>query len=323
MVSPRVICVGEALLDRMVGSDPAANAESAVCFPGGAPANVACGLTKLGTPTAFLGCIGADDAGEKVIAKLNDRGVDVEAVSRRESTPTRVVEVGTEGGERKFLGFAGAAADSFADAQLQAGDLPESLFVNADYMVLGSNALAYPASGEAVARAVELANDYFIKILLDVNWRPMFWTDPDGAKDKVKALAQQVDFLKLSEDEAEWLYGTTDAARILGQVAQLEMVLITAGGNGTRYALASGLQGEVPAFRVAVQDTTGAGDAFVAGVMHQLATHGLQQLRDESAIIQALRYANAAGSLATTGMGAIAPQASDAEIQAFLVGRTT
>ncbi len=318
MASPRVICVGEALLDRvMMTSNTGASA-----YPGGAPANVACGLSRLGTSSALVSCLGQDEPGQQLLAQLDQSGVDVSAVSRNGSAPTRIVELELDAGERKFLGFGGTKADGFADAKLQASDLPEALFLGADYLVLGSNALAYPDSAAALQRAIELANDYFLRIVLDVNWRPMFWPDPEAAKSQVEALAQQVDFLKLSKSDAQWLYGKTDASRILGQVDQLEAIFVTSGAEGASYAFAAGPQGHIPAFCMAVQDTTGAGDAFVAGLIHQLAAHSLQELGNESFVADAVRYANAAGSLATTGLGAIAPQASDAEIQAFLVGRT-
>lgn len=318
MASSRVICVGEALLDRFLGDGSA----GAAAYPGGAPANVACGLAKLGTASALVACVGKDEPGQQLLEQLKQSGVDVNGVVCHDSAPTRLVEVGMEDGERKFLGFGGAAVDGFADAHLQASDVPEALFLGADYLVIGSNALAYPDSAAALQRAIALANDCFVKIVLDVNWRPMFWANPEEAKAQVEALAQQVDFLKLSDTDAEWLYGKTEASRILAQVEQLEAVFVTAGAEGTSYALAAGPQGQVPAFCMAVQDTTGAGDAFVAGLIHQLVTHSLQELGNEGLMAEMVRYANAAGSLATTGMGAIAPQASHAEIQAFLVGRT-
>lgn len=317
MTSPRVLCVGEALLDRFV----VAGSTAAAAYPGGAPANVACGLAKLGTPVAWVGCLGQDDAGQQLLGQLSQVGVDVSGAVRHSVAPTRVVDLELKAGERQFLGFDGAV-DGFADARLQASDLPEALFRAADYLVIGSNALAYPDSAAALQRAVELANDYFLKIVLDVNWRPIFWTNPETAKPLIEQLAQQVDFLKLSESDAQWLYGKVEPNRILAEVEQLEAVFVTAGAAGTRYALATGAQGQVPAFCMPVRDTTGAGDAFVAGLVHQLASHRLQELNDDGAAVEVIRYANAAGSLATTGLGAIAPQASDAEIQAFLVGRT-
>jgi len=317
MASPRVLCVGEALLDRVLGASPS----EAVDYPGGAPANVACGLSQLGTSSAFLGCLGVDEPGQQLLEQLKRVGVDVSGVVYQDSAPTRIVEVELNQGERKFVGFAGGAADDFADAHLQAGSLPSALFLGADYLVLGSNALAYPTSAAALHRAIDLANEYFLKIVLDVNWRSVFWADSAEAKSQIDALVHQVDVLKLSASDAEWLYGKTDASRILAQADQLEAVLVTSGSEGTDYAFTAGPQGHVPAFCVAVQDTTGAGDAFLAGLIHQLMTHGLQGLNQADVVASMIRYANAAGSLATTGLGAIAPQASDAEIQAFLVGR--
>ncbi len=318
MASPRVVCVGEAWLDRVMG----VGAEGTSVVPGGAAVNVACGLSRLGTSSALVACSGEDEPGQKLLEQLNQVGVDVKGVVRNPAAPTRTVEWKLDAGEREFLSCDEEAPELFADAQLQASELSEALFLAADYLVIGSSALAYPGSAAALQRAIELANDYFVRIVLDVNWRPMLWADPEVAQSQVAALAQQVDFLKLSESDAQWLYGKTEASRILAQVDQLEAVFVTSGADGTGYALAAGPQGHIPAFRMPVRDKAGAGDAFVAGLVHQLANHSLQEFRHEGTAIEVVRYANAAGSLATTGLGAIASQASDAEIQAFLVGRT-
>jgi fructokinase len=80
------------------------------------------------------------------------------------------------------------------------------LFEQAEYLVLGTLEMAYLASRGAIARALQLADESFVKILLDVNWRPVFWTNPDSAPALIHELITHADFLKLSEEEAEWLF---------------------------------------------------------------------------------------------------------------------
>lgn len=323
MAGPRVLCFGELLFDRWIETAAAGQATGAAQLPGGAPANVAAGLAKLGTPAGLLGCVGADDLGQTLVACLEEQGVNLQGLQRHATAPTRVVEIAAGGaGEPEFVGFGGADPASFADGQIEAAALPQGLFADADYLVLGTIPLAYDPSAAALERALELADEFYVKLFLDVNWRSPFWPNPDLARPKIEALLNRVDFVKLTQGEADWLFGTAAPTTILQRLDHLEGVVVTAGANGADYAFCSGVAGHSPGFCTAVQDTLGAGDAFVAGLVHGLTHHSLVKLQDEDFVAQAMRYANGAGSLATQRAGAMAAQASDAEIQAFLVGRT-
>ena len=149
MVVPRVLCLGEILLDYLadqidLDSD---RVTSWTPYPGGAPANVACALVKLGTAAAFIGCIGQDQAGEQLLRLLETIGVNTVGVQRHPTAATRQVYITRSAdGERFFAGFGGLAADKFADTHLKADELPEPLFASADYLVLGTLELAYPDS---------------------------------------------------------------------------------------------------------------------------------------------------------------------------------
>jgi fructokinase len=210
---------------------------------------------------------------------------------------------------------------TFADAYLQEDQLPVNLFEHAEFLVLGTLELAYLETRQAIARAIQLAEQYHIKILVDVNWRPMFWPDPDVAFPSIRELIQHVDFLKLSDEEALWLFGTTDAKAIAHRIDSVEGVLITAGEKGCLYCLSEN-EGRLPAFKVEVQDTTGAGDSFVAGFIHQICQHGIKALGDPETAKQIVTYASAVGALTTTKPGAIAAQPTAAEVEAFLTSHS-
>lgn len=320
MTQPRVLCLGEVLLDYLADQPgkPMEQVMSWTAYPGGAPANVACALAKLGTPSGFVGCVGSDEAGDALVKLLLESGVDGTGIQRHDTAPTRgVYVVRDEAGDRHFAGFGGRPSDAFADTRLQADALPEDLFANADFLVLGTLELAYPESAGAIARALELAEQYFVKILVDVNWRPVFWADPEAARQPIHALIKRVDFLKLSAEEADWLFETRDPAIIAHRLDNLEGVLITDGDKGCAYCL-SGNDGRVPAFPVEVEDTTGAGDAFVAGFLHQICQQGIAALANPELARQIVTYASAVGGLTTTRPGAIAAQPSPAEVGAFL-----
>ena len=314
--NPRVICIGEILWD-CLADQPADSVEAVTSwtkYPGGAPANVACGLAKLGVPTAFIGCIGGDDWGEKLVEQLRSLSINTAGIQRYLKATTRQVQVlRTAGGDRQFAGFVGG--DNFADTHLQAQFLPVELFDSAEFLVIGSLGFANPETRQALQQSLNLADRHHLKVLMDVNWRPMFWTDPNAAKPMIQSVLPYVDFLKLSVEEAEWLFGTT-APRSIAHLNTLEGVLITHGAEGCTYCLGEN-EGSLPGFAVEVEDTTGAGDGFVAGFLAQLCHYGVPALGDPAIARQIVNYANAVGALITTQAGAIAPQPTDKEVAAF------
>lgn len=324
MSNPRVLCLGEILFDCLADQlgRSLEEVESWTPYPGGAPANVACALVKLGTPAGFIGCIGEDEPGNELVKLLQEVGVDTTGVQLNRTSPTRQVNVVRSlQGDRTFAGFKDYQTTEFADTRLKADKLPVKLFEAADFLVLGTLELAYPESAQAVHRALDLAEQYDIKILLDVNWRPVFWTDPDIAPPKIRELFKRVDFVKFSLEEAQWLFDTADAGAIKNRLDSVEGVLVTDGEKGCSYCFDEN-EGEIEAFSVPVVDTTGAGDSFVAGLIHQLLTHGIQSLGDpetgKDTAAKIVRYASAVGALTTLKAGAIASQPTAAEVEDFL-----
>lgn len=315
---PRVICLGEILFD-CISNQPGQPLEAVTSwtsYPGGAPANVACALTKLGTPAAFVGCVGEDESGRSLIDLLKTTGVDITGIQTHPSAPTRTVLVlRSQTGDRSFVAF-GENRDTaqFADTHLQADRIPVELFQHADYLVIGTLLLAYPESRAAIDQALQLAEQFFVKVVLDVNWRPVFWKDAAIAPDLIHDLMKRVDFVKFAEEEAEWLFETTDPG-VIAHRLDLEGVLVTAGEKGCAYCL-SEREGKIPAFKMEVEDTTGAGDSFLAGFIHQLCQRDLAEIGESAEAI--LQYATASGALTTLRPGAIAAQPTSAEVDAFL-----
>jgi len=320
MTYPRVLCLGEILFDCLADRPGASleEVESWTAYPGGAPANVACALAKLGTAAGFIGAVGADDLGNSLVQVLQEVGVDTTGVQRHPSAPTRQVYVlRNAAGDRSFAGFGQFNTAEFADTRLRAGQIPEVLFENAEFLILGTLELAYPDSREAIAKAIRLAEQYDVKIIVDINWRPVFWPNPDEAKPRIKELLKKVDFLKLSEEEAEWLFETADAGAITYRLEAAEGVLVTAGEKGCAYCISEN-EGKIPAFKVDVEDTTGAGDGFVAGFVRQLCNRGIKSLGDAEIAKKVATYASAVGAMTAMKPGAIAAQPTAAEVEAFL-----
>ena len=333
MAPPRVLCLGEALVDRL---DPPDGDRL-----GGAPANVACALAQLGTPVAFLGRLGRDAIGEAFAAVFAERGVDTSALQWDGQRPSRVVLVRRDAsGDRQFGGFAGAVggggegAGGFADQALDASDLSAALgplLAAARWLLVGTIPLASPAAASALQLACREAAAAGVALALDVNWRPTFWNpaaDPASGPTPaqiaaIEPLLQQAALLKCAAEEARWLFGSADPAVVSAALLQHPDVVVTDGGAPLRWCFA-GRSGELGAFRVPVVDTTGAGDAFTAGLLHGLCglSHLLesQPLQPEG-LEQLVRFAAACGALVCKGAGAIDPQPPAAAVRAFLAAQ--
>jgi fructokinase len=317
-----VICLGEMLIDLLANQlgMPLAEVTDWTAYPGGAPANVACGLVKLGTPTALISCLGADEVGGKLAGLLTDTGVDTKGLQYCQTAPTRqVYVVRSVDGDRSFAGFIdGLATDKFADVFLDAAQLSEHLFSGAKLLSIGTISLADPLSRAATDRALELARKYGLQIFVDVNWRSMFWDDADRAKMIILDVLNRANFIKMSDDEAEWLFDSINPQIIRQHLPRSQGIFITAGAKGCYYSLAH-QNGFMPAFDVDAIDTTGAGDSFVAACIHQLCRAGIESIQTQEAAVNFIRYAAAAGAITTLHAGAIDAQPTDVEIEQFLL----
>jgi fructokinase len=329
---PQVICLGEALLDRLgpLGGDPASTApEQCDDRLGGAPANVACALARLGTPAAFVGRLGSDAIGAAFQQLMRQRGVDLSGLQCDPVRLSRIVLVRRDaGGNRSFGGFAGDQGDGFADQALEASGVQAALpplMAGARWLQIGTIPLASASSAEALLAAVQLAVDADVAIALDVNWRPTFWDasapadagPPPVAAAAMCPLLEQAGLIKLAAEEAQWLFGSRDPVRIRAGLPQHPAVVVTDGGAQVAWCFGSS-SGVMPAYPVRVVDSTGAGDAFLAGLLHQLC---LQPKLLDGGSAEAVRFASACGALVCSGAGAIDPQPTHEQVEAFLATR--
>lgn len=346
-----VLCIGDALFD-CIANDNARGlsvtemADDWTAFPGGAPANVAAALCKLGTTSTFCGCLGTDADGDVLVSLLHDDvGVDTSMVQRNPAVPTRRVMVTrTLEGDRAFGGFSnGLPADAFSDCFLDAKKLMASSNSNnrrivqqAKWVACSTLSLAFEASAQAVRALVKEAlsgnnnssdnsNDR-CRLLVDVNWRPVFWKDDQlvaTARQEIMDFVQQADVVKLTDEEAEWLLDDISAAEALSHPEKVHAsfpnafaVLITAGEKGASYSI-NQFTGKIEPFVVNVTETTGAGDAFTAGFLHGMLQNG-EPTSDEEAR-QMISFAAAVGALTCTKKGAIAAQPTFHEVESFLI----
>jgi fructokinase len=289
-------------------------------------------LAKLGTKVIFVGNLGQDEFGDDMSKLLQSRGIDLSSVARTDHPTRDVLVTRTEGGERTFAGFGKAKANEYSDCFIDPECLPVEALQGADLLVTGTLGLAYPMTAAAMHRSVELARSSGkCQVLVDVNWRPVFFDDEAKAKETITPYVLEADMVKVTEDEAEWLFDIPGSValsmpeRVLECLPKAKGVLVTAGGEGSAYAFKgpdgkADLRGRVPVLKVDVMDTTGAGDGFLGGFLHHTVKKGgLKALASNpEELRKAVEFGTACGAFVTQGPGAIEPQPTEADIAQFL-----
>ena len=324
---PQVICFGEAIIDRLFPinnlSDIHNNSSD---FFGGAPANVACALAKLGVDVGFIGKLGIDEHGNNFRNLLFDKGINISCLQKDQYLPTRIVRVDRDlNGERSFGGFLGEKGKGFADQAIDmeslVKELPEHIN-NLKWLVLGTIPLASKKSSESLYACLELILSNKIRVALDVNWRPTFW-DPYSSTDLgptnqqrkfIQPLLEMASLVKLSKEEAIWFFDETDSAAISSSLPQNPDVVVTDGPLPINWIL-GGVKGLTnPINFKEVVDTTGAGDAFLAGLIFKL----IEENPSNKAAKESFSFAAACGAIVTSGKGAIEPQPTLNKVQELL-----
>ncbi|KAK9853929.1 hypothetical protein WJX84_001400 [Apatococcus fuscideae] len=330
----RVVSLGEALFDCIADQKGKSReeVESWTPYPGGAPANVAAAMGKLGVPISFISALGQDDLAEQMLKLLASRNVDLTAVQRNDKPTRDVLVIRDLAGDREFCGFGVAETTEYADCFIDPELLPHDMIKEAGALVTGTLGLAYPTTAAAMQKAIDIAKTGPCEVLVDVNWRPVFWPDQSTAPGIIRDFCKRADILKLSDEEAELLYdiprkeALKQADKVLEKATEAQGVLVTAGEAGCSYAFHSSQgskevhKGYIPVLSVDVVETTGAGDAFLAGFLFGLVNAGgLDALRKDPAKLKhAVEFATACGAFTTTKPGAIDAQPSQQEAEHLL-----
>ncbi|MFO7173634.1 MAG: carbohydrate kinase [Bacillota bacterium] len=315
-------CVGEALIDLVADAPgPLRHARAFRPAPGGAPANVAVGVARLGGPARFLGKVGDDEFGHLIRETLAAAGVDVSNLRMTAEARTGLAFVSLrEDGERDFLFYRSPAADML----LRPEDLDLSALADGDILCYGTVALAAQPSRDTILGLLETARVRGVTLVCDPNLRLSLWPEPEAALRTAREVLAMAHVAKLSLEEAELLTGTSGpdaaAAWLLDQGVRLAVV--TLGPEGAYFATRGGHRARVPGFPVRAVDTTGAGDGFLAGLLVQLwqrQREGIDLDRLTAAdLTAAVRFANAVGALVVTAPGAITALPDRAAVESFL-----
>ena len=326
MISPKVICIGEALVDQII-NNPDGNCKN---YLGGAPANVACALSKLGVRTEFVGCLGDDVFGKEFINLFRDLGVNVESTQVSKNVSTRIIKVCiNKAGDRSFAGFVNSQKN-FADEMLDRIVFESSkislqkLFKETRYFITGTNLLASDKSSEALLFLVEYASKSGVSIVIDANWREIFWDNINQSSQlqrqdhiqKIKKFLLNGDILKLSNEEAILFFGNNNPSQISQSLSKKPDVIITNGDKSISWFI-NGFQDTTKVLKSSrIVDTTGAGDSFLAGLISQLINRKGDCNKDS--LNKHIQFASVCGLISCLGEGAIQPQPNIKEVQDFM-----
>jgi fructokinase len=304
-----IVCLGELLID-FVPMENGLPLERVPLFQrsaGGAPANVASAVAKLGGSARFIGKIGRDAFGRYLRDTLIEAGVDAALVETDEANTGLAFVSLKADGERDFMFYRTPAADML----LSAAEIRDEWLADAAIYHFGSVSLIEePCRTATIAAARRIREEGGI-VSYDPNLRPALWPNEAKMKSEILANFDQADIVKVNEEEMAVLLHEDAAvgARMILERG-VSAVIVTMAAEGCRVITRQN-DIRVPGFPVHTVDTTGAGDSFVGAVLYQLVQRSIavgdlaNRLADETEVFGMFSFANKAGALTTTRRGAI------------------
>ncbi|KAJ8556323.1 hypothetical protein K7X08_023081 [Anisodus acutangulus] len=307
-----VVCFGELLIDFVptVSGVSLAEAPGFKKAPGGAPANVAVGIARLGGSSAFIGKVGADEFGYMLADILKQNHVDNSGMRFDTHARTALAFVTLRAdGEREFMFFRNPSADML----LTEAELDKDLIQKARIFHYGSISLIEEPCRSAHLAAMEIAKKAGCILSYDPNLRLPLWPSAEAARKGILSIWDQADIIKAN---------AYDDNVVMTKLfhPNVKLLLVTEGGDGCRY-YTKDFHGRVNGIKVTPVDTTGAGDAFVGGLLNSMALDP-DIYMDEKKLRDALHFANGCGAITVTEKGAIPALPTKEAVLKILDGAT-
>lgn len=317
-----VVSMGELLVEFVAThpNTPLAHVPGFIKAPGGAPANVAVGLQRLGVSARFVGKVGDDPFGIYLRDSLAQEGVDTRFLLVDRTARTTAVFVAVWDDGRKDLCF---YRNPGADMLLTPDEIDERIFDGARCFHFGSIGFIEEPCASAQRRALDIARARGLMITYDPNYRPTLWRDASTARAVIQDSFRFCHLAKISAEEWETATGERDFdAGIAAVLAKGVELLVISRGAGAAIATNGDYRIELAPPSVPVVETTGAGDGFMAAMISRLLPErersgSLARVAPEI-VREALVFANAVGALTCTRPGAIPALPTRAEVERFL-----
>ncbi|ADU30018.1 carbohydrate kinase family protein [Evansella cellulosilytica] len=306
-----LFAIGEVLID-FIPNEKGLPLKDVISFekaPGGAPANVAAAVAKYGEQSEMITKLGTDAFGDFLIDVLKNTGVNTEKVFRTSEANTALAFVSLkENGERDFSFYRNPSADLL----LTEAEVDSSWFNDGDILHFCSVDLVDSPMKEAHRKAIQSVIQNGGIVSFDPNVRLPLWDSQASCRNAIREFLPEAHLVKISDEELTFITGISEEESAIQSLfkGNVQAVIYTKGAKGADLYL----KGEDTVFTskgylVDVQDTTGAGDAFIGGFLYQLLTlkakpETLKTLLSEN-YQHILSFANASGALTTTGKGAI------------------
>ncbi|MDR0974216.1 MAG: carbohydrate kinase [Ruminococcus sp.] len=312
---PEIVTFGEAVVDFTYDE------QSGGVFykqnPGGSPANIAAAAKLLGIKSAFIGKIGMGIFGNYIYDTLSSLGIDTSGIVRDKELFTALAFIqNSPSGKREFTFY----RNNTADMNLRFSEVNLHLIDVCKIIHFGALLLESEPSRSAVTNAVEYAKEKGKIISYALNYRESLWYDTDSAAAAMRSVLSYVDILKVSEDELELI---SDSSNLLPSIYKLmkygmKAIIVTQGAKGCVIATPKGIR-EIRSYKTNIVDTLGSGDSFMGAFLSRIASLPEALLEtDLSALSDFAAYANAAGAVCASRVGAIPAMPSDSEILACM-----
>ena len=314
---PDIISLGEPLVEfSAIEAGALADVSHFTTGCGGDTSNFAVAVSRIGGRAGYISRVGSDPFAEILVKCWQTEGVDHSFVIRDDDAPTGLYFTSRESDQHHFTYYRRDSAAS----RMQPADLPLDYIRNAKWLHVSGISLAISASAaETVDAAVAIARRAGLRVSCDPNLRLQLWP-LEKARTMIHRLVRQTDILFPSYEDACRLTGLNDPEAIVRHYLSMgpEVVVLKMGADGALLAEApSGGETQAKilrfqAYPVTVIDASGAGDTFDAAFA--VAYLEGRPLSD------CVRFANAAGALVTTGIGAVTPIPRRVEVKRLMNG---
>ncbi|MEZ4903118.1 MAG: carbohydrate kinase [Spirosomataceae bacterium] len=262
-----LVSVGELLAD-LIGTtftQNLADTDTFQRFQGGSPANLAANMARLGNTTALVACVGNDNVGTYLTEKVAETGVDIQYIQQDTVSPTSIVLVSRTKGTPDFIAY------RTADRMLHPNHIPDELLQNTSFFHTTCFALSQEPAQSTIVEAASRAAEMGCIVSLDANYAPSIWPDRSHAIQVIHNYCQNGAFIKLSEDDAERIFGEIlPHQHIIQNFHQMgaTLVCLTLGAKGSILSSDFGKnQVKTEGKPIEVKDATGAGDSYWAGFL--------------------------------------------------------